>query len=236
MSCPSGRPTFRLLDRRVGWTDGRFDPTSFQWVGTDPAGAVAPKVERLTPWDDPDGIRLAPVNGTPGQSVVDALSLLASLPPRRLALGCGPGSWLLLTPGGMVLRRQPVHWPLVPGVVRRVLARRPHGSPRLGREPRAVRHRRCRRSTGLYRLGRETGRRLPREGCGVRRILPGGQPPRRVFVAGEPDSASPVRSNGKRVGKCHATEHSRARSSAGRRRDRNGLARDRRRPELATRL
>ena len=105
MSCPSGRPTFRLLDRRVGWTDGRFDPTDFKWVGTDPAAADEPKVTNLTPWNDPDGIRLAPTAGTSGQSIVDALTLLAALPPRRLALGCGPGSWLLLTPGGMVLRR-----------------------------------------------------------------------------------------------------------------------------------
>ena len=105
MSCQSGRPTFRLLDRRVGWTDGRFDPTSSKWVDTDPASADGPKVTDLTPWDDLDGIRLEPISGRSGQPVVDALTLLASLPPRRLALNCGAGSWLLLTPEGMVLRR-----------------------------------------------------------------------------------------------------------------------------------
>ncbi len=105
MSCASGRPTFRLLDKRVGWTDGRFDPTTLAWVGTDPPVAAAPTIVGLTPWNDPGGIRLYPDSGTAGQSVVDALRVLASLPPSRLALACGPGSWLLLTPGGMVLRR-----------------------------------------------------------------------------------------------------------------------------------
>src|SRR5208337_3935534 len=86
-----GRPTFRLLDRRVGWTD----------IGPEPVPC------HLTEWYDPEGIQLLLASGTPAQGVIDVPTLLASLPPPRLARGCGPGSWLLLTPCGMVLRRDP---------------------------------------------------------------------------------------------------------------------------------
>ena len=91
MSCAAGRPTFRLLDRRVGWTD----------IGPEPVPC------HLTEWYDPEGIQLLLASGTPAQGVIDVPTLLASLPPPRLAHGCGPGSWLLLTPCGMVLRRDP---------------------------------------------------------------------------------------------------------------------------------
>jgi phage tail-like protein len=104
MSCASGRPTFRLLDRRVGWIDRQYDRTSQAWVGVNPSTDTAPTSSNLTPWNDPGGIRLSPASSTAGPSVVDPSSLLAYLPPRRLALGCGPGSWRLLTPGGRVLR------------------------------------------------------------------------------------------------------------------------------------
>ena len=102
MSCAAGRPTFRLLDRRVGWTDVSLNKHG-EWVDIGPA----PHLVNVTEWNDPGGIQLLVVGGSPGENVIDAQSLIASLPPRRLAHGCGPGSWLLLTKGGMVLRRDP---------------------------------------------------------------------------------------------------------------------------------
>jgi phage tail-like protein len=114
MSCAFGRPTFRLLDRRVGWTDGYFD-SSGQWVqisdpqiGGSPTPLPVPLVSSsLTSWNDAGGIRFLPAGGVSGANVIDAESLLASLPPHRLAPGCGPGSWLLLAADGNVLRRDP---------------------------------------------------------------------------------------------------------------------------------
>jgi phage tail-like protein len=90
MTCFAGRPTFRLLNARVGWTDS-FAP---------------PDVEGLTNWDSPDGIQLAPP-ACATSTDFDVQSLLAAFTPRRLASGCGPGSWLLLTREAMVLRRNP---------------------------------------------------------------------------------------------------------------------------------
>ena len=103
MSCSAGRPTFRLLDQRVGWCDVEYNAATQGWVDIGPA----PVVDNLTGWSDSDGIQLLLASGAAGEGVIAFGDLLASLPPRRLARGCGPGSWLLLTPGGMVLRRDP---------------------------------------------------------------------------------------------------------------------------------
>ncbi len=103
MSCSAGRPTFRLLDQRVGWCDVEYNAATQGWVDIGPA----PVVDNLTGWADSDGIQLLLASGAPGEGVIAFGDLLASLPPRRLARGCGPGSWLLLTPGGMILRRDP---------------------------------------------------------------------------------------------------------------------------------
>lgn len=92
MSCDPERPTFRLLDRLVGWTDDGSEPQ------TDPPGA-------LTRWDDPEGLRLS--YATPGAKAMDPRLVLAYLPPRVLARGPARGAWLLLTPDGRVLRRDP---------------------------------------------------------------------------------------------------------------------------------
>ncbi len=102
MSCAAGRPTFRLLDPRVGWTDVRLNSDG-EWVEI---GSVPDDVS-LTAWSDLDGIQLLEVGQSPGQNVISAQDLLASLPPRRLASGCGAGFWLLLTKEGNVLRRDP---------------------------------------------------------------------------------------------------------------------------------
>jgi phage tail-like protein len=100
MSYAAGRPTFRLLDRRVGWNDVVLDGDD--WVEISPE----PSSPDLTQWDDPGGIRLLLASGAPDAFTVTACQLLAALPPHRLAPGCGPGSWLLLTPHGNVLRRK----------------------------------------------------------------------------------------------------------------------------------
>lgn len=82
MTCPPGRPSFRLLDPLVGW---------------DPAVA-----EGLAPLDDPDGagadagdsgtLRLAALAG-PG---VDPAAVASVFGDRRLARGCGPCEWYVL--------------------------------------------------------------------------------------------------------------------------------------------
>jgi phage tail-like protein len=102
MSCAAGRPTFRLLDRRVGWTDVALNNKG-EWVEI---GSVQ-TTPTVTAWSDPDGIQLLEKGQSPDQNVISAHDLLASLPPRRLARGCGPGSWLLLTTEGNVLGRDP---------------------------------------------------------------------------------------------------------------------------------
>jgi hypothetical protein len=94
MSCDAARPTFRLLDRWVGWADDGSAPRPENY-------------QSVTGWDENDpvnGIRLVPRGGKPGTAMVDAGELLASLPPRWLALACAPDGWLLLAPDGWVLR------------------------------------------------------------------------------------------------------------------------------------
>jgi phage tail-like protein len=74
MSCGAGAPTFRLLDAFVGW-----DELS---------------VKNLTGLDDAAGLRLAQeVSGA-----LDPFAVLTYLPPPRLARGCGPCEWYLVTP------------------------------------------------------------------------------------------------------------------------------------------
>ena len=114
MSCAAGRPTFRLLDRRVGWTD----------IGPEPVPC------HLTEWYDPEGIQLLLASGTPAQGVIDVPTLLASLPPPRLArlrarlmavahsLRDGPPP-------------RPVHRPLASGLARRTPAGGARRGPRL---------------------------------------------------------------------------------------------------------
>ena len=88
MSCAGAVKTFRLLDGLVGW---------------DPAA-----VENLTGLDSTDGIRLAA--GHPEGTAADAL--LPYLPPPRLARGCAPCEWFLLTPAppkSRLLRRDACH-------------------------------------------------------------------------------------------------------------------------------
>ena len=102
MTCSAGRPTFRLLDSRVGWTDV-VRPSTQTWVDI----GLTSRRSISTGHPIPAASSSSSPLGVPAQGAIDAQSLLASLPPRRLAPGCGPGSWLLLTPGGMVLRRDP---------------------------------------------------------------------------------------------------------------------------------
>jgi phage tail-like protein len=83
MSCAPGPPTFRLLDYLVGW-----DPLY---------------VNNLTDPDDPSGIRLAPAG--PGR--LTRGDFLPWLPDPRLAPGCGPCAWYLVTPQHGLLRRDP---------------------------------------------------------------------------------------------------------------------------------
>jgi phage tail-like protein len=107
MSCAAGRPTFRLLNSLVGWNDVRYCAKSGGWVDIVPPGKLAPEPEGVTPFSDPGGIRLELASGTSKAGVFDLATILGAFPPVRLAPGCGPGSWLLLTPGGLVLRRNP---------------------------------------------------------------------------------------------------------------------------------
>jgi phage tail-like protein len=75
VTCVTDRPTFRLLDPLVGW-----DPAS---------------CEGLSGCDAGDGLRLAPLTGDPG---ADPAVLLPFFGQPRLARGCGPCEWYLLTP------------------------------------------------------------------------------------------------------------------------------------------
>jgi phage tail-like protein len=83
MSCTAGPATFRLLDGYVGWE-------AESWQGL--AGLA-----------DPAGLRLAQRDC----GAVHPGRVLAYLPPARLARGCGPGRWYLVTPGpnARLLRR-----------------------------------------------------------------------------------------------------------------------------------
>jgi phage tail-like protein len=86
MSCAAGPANFRLLDAFVGW-----DPFDHK---------------NLSGLEDPDGLRLALL--VPG--VVDPAVLLGFFPPPRLARGCGPCEWFLVTPAppeSLLLRREP---------------------------------------------------------------------------------------------------------------------------------
>jgi phage tail-like protein len=76
MSCAGGKVNFRLLDAFVGW------------------GLADPDRSNLTGFKSPSGIRLTLVN--PG--AIDPAQVLACLPPSRLARGCGPCEWYLITP------------------------------------------------------------------------------------------------------------------------------------------
>jgi phage tail-like protein len=73
MSCVTDRSTFRLLDA---------------WVGWDVASA-----EALVGLDDPEGLRLASV-----ASELSPGAIAKALPPARLARGCSPCEWYLVTP------------------------------------------------------------------------------------------------------------------------------------------
>ena len=92
MSCGAGKPNFRLLDAYVGW-------------GVDDKAA---SISYLMGLDEPAGVHLELVN--PG--AVDPATVLAYLPPPRLARGCGACEWYLLTPKpprSRLLRRDACH-------------------------------------------------------------------------------------------------------------------------------
>src|SRR5262245_38192009 len=99
MSCNSGFPTFRLLDRYAGWDAG---------------DQVYNSPENLIGFDDEIGVRLGPIN----PNEVNAGDLLGSIPPPRLARGCGSCDWYLITlqpPGSRLLRRDACsgQWPSI---------------------------------------------------------------------------------------------------------------------------
>jgi hypothetical protein len=80
MSCGPAIATFRLLDAFVGWDE--YDAT------------------HLSGLDKPEGLQLA-------QKDPDAVhpgEVLARIPPPRLARGCGPCDWYLVTPQPPVSR------------------------------------------------------------------------------------------------------------------------------------
>ena len=79
MTCSAGFPTFRLLDAYAGW---------------DPGDQPHDSPVNLIGFDDPAGLRLGPLN----PNEVNPTELLASLPPARLARGCGSCDWYLITP------------------------------------------------------------------------------------------------------------------------------------------
>jgi phage tail-like protein len=76
MTCAGGTQTFRLLDVNVGW-------------GADSTATVG-----LIGFDDPQGTQLAQTVA----GAVDPSAILPYLPPARLARGCGPSDWYLVTP------------------------------------------------------------------------------------------------------------------------------------------
>ncbi|HVO01306.1 MAG TPA: phage tail protein [Candidatus Cybelea sp.] len=85
MTCVPGNPTFRLLDALVGW-----DPAS---------------VEHLAGLDALSGITLEPLS-----THEDGSAIAHALPPARIARGCGPCEWLLVTccpPASRLLRLDP---------------------------------------------------------------------------------------------------------------------------------
>jgi phage tail-like protein len=83
MTCVRDTPTFRLLDGLVGWDVSAFGGAVENLTGV-----------KLLGIDDPGGIRLAAV--APGG--VSPAAVLAHLPPARLARGCRPCVWYLVTP------------------------------------------------------------------------------------------------------------------------------------------
>jgi phage tail-like protein len=82
VTCAVDTGTFRLLDAYVGW-----DATAR---------------DGLVGLDDPDGIMLALLDGSTGILERDLLRAFGS---PRLARGCGPCEWYLVTPGGRLLYR-----------------------------------------------------------------------------------------------------------------------------------
>jgi len=79
MTCTTGFPTFRLLDAYAGW---------------DPGDQPYDEPVNLIGFDDPAGLRLSALN----PNEVNPSDLLGSIPPVRLARGCGSCDWYLITP------------------------------------------------------------------------------------------------------------------------------------------
>lgn len=79
MTCASLAPTFRLLDYFVGWDEG-LDPFNLPLF--------------LDGIDDAEGLRLALLD----PDAVIPSDIGAHIPPPRLARGCGPCDWYLITP------------------------------------------------------------------------------------------------------------------------------------------
>src|SRR5688500_12461493 len=79
MTCTTGFPTFRLLDAYAGW---------------DPGDQPYDEPVILIGFDDPAGLRLSALN----PNEVNPSDLLGSIPPVRLARGCGSCDWYLITP------------------------------------------------------------------------------------------------------------------------------------------
>ncbi|MEO3974834.1 phage tail protein [Streptomyces sp. CAU 1734] len=86
MTCTPSPATFRLLDALVGWD---------AHTGNTPGGE--PPVDGITGFDDPAGLRLAFRGPAPEGPTRDRL--LSWFPDPRLAPGCGPRDWYLLTSG-----------------------------------------------------------------------------------------------------------------------------------------
>jgi phage tail-like protein len=86
MSCRDDNPTFRLLDAFVGWE----------------AEAEADAYKNLTGLDEATGVRLK----LKDDAAVDPAQVLACIPPPRLARGCGPCEWYLITPRAPRLLRR----------------------------------------------------------------------------------------------------------------------------------
>jgi phage tail-like protein len=93
MSCRSLPQTFRLLDPYVGWSPGD-EPGSTKHL----TGAGLDQPEKGS-----GGLQLVLLD--PG--ALSEADLLERIPPPRLARGCGPCSWYLLTPASRLLELDP---------------------------------------------------------------------------------------------------------------------------------